>query len=171
VGQPSPLESYFKAHGQDQDAVSQVSQKLLDAAVSVKQESGAIHDLLRRFPTESALGDEGKVALNELIHRHTVKLLSALDAERDVIGNTLSLPNTFQAVPKADNSTAGLLASGDRNMALCREFISGAFANPRPAEAIASDLLLSSEQLRAHIRDLPGDSRALPSVPPARQKN
>jgi hypothetical protein len=171
VGEPSPLESYFKVHGRDQDAVSQVSQKLLDAAASVKQESGAIDDLLRRFAAESSLGDEGKAALNELIHRHTVRLLSALDGEDGIIGSNLSLPTTPRSIPKADNSTATLLTSGDRNMALCREFIAGGTDNPRPAEIIASDLIASTEQLRALLHSVSADTRVLSPVPPASPKN
>jgi hypothetical protein len=171
VGQPSPLESYFKAHGKDQDAVSEVSHGLLDAAASVRQESGAIHDLLQRFAAESSLGDEGKAVLNELIHRHTVRLLSALDEEHSIIGSNLSLPTTPQSIPKADNSTTTLLALGDHNVALCREFISGSSSEQRPAEVIASDLIASTEQLRALLHSLPGDTRVLPPVPPSSPKN
>jgi hypothetical protein len=166
VGQPSPLEQFFKARGKDQDAVSQVSQQLLDAAALVKQQSGAINDLLQRFAFDTNLGDSGKAALNELIRNHATRLRSALDDEDRVIVNDLPLASVAHPLsPRTESTPAALLASGDRNMALCREFITGSDSVPRPAEGIASDLLVSTEQLRVLLHNLLSSNKSLSQVP------
>lgn len=166
VGQPSPLEQFFKAHGKDENAVSQVSEHLLDAAASVKQESSAIRDLLQRFSSDANLGDTGRSALTELVNRHSAKLLAALNAEDTLIGNSFLLSSVnHQPAPVDDSSSAGLAASGGRNMALCREFISNdGTAPPRPAEVIASDLLTSTQQIRAILHNL-FSTRASSQIP------
>jgi len=166
VGQPSPLEQFFQSHGKDQNAVSQVSQKLLDAAASVKQESGYLQELLQRFASDPNLGDSGRTALNELLHSHAVKLRIALDTEDTVIEDSLLLtPKERQPVPIAGLSSATLSDSGDRNMALCREFISGGNSTPRPAEAIASDLLASTQQSRTILQTFTGNNNAFSQGP------
>ncbi len=160
VGQPSPLEQFFKTHGRGQDAVSQISQKLLDAAASVRQESSAIHDLLERFSSDANLGDSGRAALNELIHSHATKLQAALDAEDRVIEDSVPLAHAARPLsPMAESTPTGLRAFGDHNMALCREFITGSDRTSRPAEAIASDLLASSAQLRTLLRSISSNSK------------
>jgi hypothetical protein len=171
VGQPSPLEQFFKEHGKDQAAVSQVSQRLLDAAASVKQESSALSELLQRFASDPNLGDSGKSMLTELVGRHVATLQTALDTEDNVIGNNL-FPSEINhdAGSAVDISPTALADSGGRNMALCREFISAGDTTPRPAETIASDLLSSTQQLRAILRGL-SNSRASSQVPHASPQN
>jgi hypothetical protein len=172
VGVPSPLEQYFKAQGKTQDVVSQVSQELLDAAASVKQETGAIHDLLQRFASDPDLGEPGKSALNELVRSHAAKLQSALDTEDHVIGNNPLLGGvSHQPAPAEQNSPEALSTSGNHNMALCREFISAGNATPRPGEAIAIDLLGSTQQLRSILQGLSSNSKSSSQSANASAKN
>lgn len=172
VGQPSPLEQFFKAQGKDESAVSEVSQRLLDAAASVKQESSAIDDLLQRFGADTNLGDAGKATFSELIQRHITKLQSALDAEDNLIHvNVLTVTANRRPVSVKDASPAALAAAGGRNMTLCREFISGGDAVARPAEVISSDVLDSAQQLRAILQSLSSINSVLSQVSPASPKN
>jgi hypothetical protein len=151
VGQPSPLEQYFRLHGSNQDTVSQLSQRLLDAAASVKQETRAIHDLHQRFASDTDLDGRARATLNELLHNHIVKLQSALNFEDDMIGNGLVARKSNHVPPATDASPEVLSAYGDRNLALCRELISFSNAAPRSAEAIAADLQTSTQELRAIV--------------------
>ncbi len=172
VGQPSPLEQFFREHGKDENAVSQVSQQLLDASASVRQESNAIHDLLQRFASDPNLGDSGKSALADLLNRHTAKLLTALTDEDTLIANNLiySVAN-HQVGASTDDLPNALAVSGERNMALCSEFISGdGKASSRSAEAIASDLYASTQQIRTILHSL-SSGRAFSQVPPTKFDN
>lgn len=172
IGQPSPLEQFFKEHGKDENAVSQVSQQLLDASASVKQESNAIQDLIQRFASDSNLGDSGKSALADLLNRHFAKLLTALAAEDTLIGNNLiGSEVNHQTGPTTDDSPAALAASGERNMDLCREFISSdGRVSPRSAEVIASDLFASTQQIRTILHSL-SSGKAFSQVPPTKSDN
>jgi hypothetical protein len=170
VGQPSPLEQFFKEHGKDQASVSQASQHLLDAAASVKQESSSLSEVLQRFASDPNLGDSGKSALAELVGRHVATLQAALDTEDNAIVSTLSPDVHHNVRPAEDISPTALAASGGQNMALCRELISAGDAAPRSAEAIAADLLNSTQQLRAILHGL-SNSRASSQVSPASPQN
>ena len=156
VGQVSPLEQYFQARRRDGVAVSRFSEQLLDAAATVKQESRAISGLYLRFSGDAILGDSGRAALSELIDRHASKLAAALDAEGSLLSSDLPLlPGDSPAVPARGHSPIELAESAEHNMNLCRELISNdGGATPRAAEAIASDLLASIQQLRAILHDL-----------------
>ena len=158
VGQVSPLELLFQARGRDGAALSHFSEQMLDAAATVKQESRAIADLSLRFSGAAGLGDSGRAALSELIDRHASKLAAALDAEGSLISNDLQLSPANSPVATArGHSPIELTESGGHNMYLCREFISSnGGAAPRAAEAIASDLLASIQQLRTILHDLAG---------------
>jgi hypothetical protein len=158
VGQTSPLELFLHAQGKDAIAVSGLSEQLLDAAATIKQESRAIADLSLRFATSTELAEPVRAARSELIDRHAAKLASALDAEESLISSNLRLsPGNAQTSPTEPASPAALAESGGRNMSLCHELInSDGGATPRAAEVIASELLGSVQRLRLILHDFAG---------------
>jgi hypothetical protein len=172
VGQPSPLERYLQAHGRSKDDVSQVSRELLDAVAAVKQETSAIDDLHRRFASNEDLGDSGRSVLNELLSNHATKLKSALDAEDIVIGNALRLA-AFErpSISIGENVPVSLSSSGDRDMALCRELVSSDAAKPRALEAIAVELLATTQQIRAALNGLSSSLNSPPETINASPRN
>jgi anti-sigma factor RsiW len=153
VGRTSPLEMFFQDQGKDGAAVSDVSERLLDAAANVKQESHTIADLSLRFSGGSGLADPGRAAWNELLSRHAEKLASALDAEDALLRtNFVATPAGPQVAGAEAISPTQLADQADGNLILCRELISSNGGTPpRAAASIASDLLASIRRIRTMI--------------------
>ncbi len=73
--QPSPLQIYFAANGRSVDAVSGLSHRLLNSALTVNRESKALDELQSRFsPGESKLTNLAAATFTELIFSHREKL-------------------------------------------------------------------------------------------------
>jgi hypothetical protein len=155
VARSSPLETFLRQQEKPPSDVNSISQQVLDAAVTVQQESSALTELSRRFPPGAHLSDQARVALNELLDRQTARLANGLDTEEQVVHSIFagqgSPPGSLGA-PHGDESQT-LTAAAARNRALCSELIGGAQSSSRPAAAIAADILRSIEEVRQRAED------------------
>jgi hypothetical protein len=154
VSGPSPLEQYLTERSLSRDDLNRLSQNILEASLSVKREGGALADLLRRFTPSERLSAPAASMLSALAARHSDRLLTGLQEERDAIQQLqLAVARvTTQPDPSImmDQSAAlaQLVSVAERNQALCQELISSGDTPPRSATAIASDLSESINQLR-----------------------
>jgi hypothetical protein len=146
----SPLSLFFGQHARSQSDASLVSQQLLDAALTVQQESSALTELFQRFSPDARLSEPAQKALSALLTRHLSKLDNALQVEEQVVGS-LQAPRTLFSDITATADIAKpqtLTVAAARNRALCSELISGSESSPRSAQAIIADILGSMEDVR-----------------------
>lgn len=147
--QPSPLDSYFVAHGRDANTLQDLFQQLLSSAITASQESHSITSLLERFKSEDGMTDLAKATLTELIYSHREKLLAAVQKEQKLlteVGDT-SYRSKLSEVPAAGE----LVSAAERNLSLCKELTLGG-NSPRSAESILPELAESLDELRIRAR-------------------
>jgi anti-sigma factor RsiW len=154
VAQESPLEQFFRAQGKGTDTLNATSQRMLDAALSVKQESSAIADLYQRFGN-TQLDEVGRSTLRQLLDAHASHLQQAVDAEDSILAETVTTrPVGIEAWSALDGTRASLGTAAASNMALCKELISGNDGSQRDAILIASDLFRSTQELRNSLHSI-----------------
>jgi hypothetical protein len=156
IAEPSPIEIYFTAHGQNKAALSQLSRELLDHAVAVDQESRALASLLRRFGSGEKSTPLTEATLAELVFSHRQSLLTALRNEQETLARMEVLSGAKP--PETPSSpTVPLVDAAEKNLALCHELTVGGGSSSRRAETIAADLAVSLNAVRvsAHEAKLP----------------
>ncbi len=170
VAETSPLEQFLRDEGKGTETLSAMSQRLLDAAVSVKQESSAIAELYRRFGTNVQLDEAGRSTLQQLLNAHASRLNQAVDEEDRVLTTTITQrPPGIEAWSAVDGTKTSLEPTAASNLALCRELISGTASSQRDARLIATELFHATERLRNSIqgisttRSTPGQAASTPS--------
>jgi len=148
----TPLEAYYLAHGRNIAPLGSYSQRLFNFAFAIHLESREIDDLERRFPGGEGISLVASATLSELLLTHKRKLLEALQSEEALIAEAqiqgaVSRPDTTE---RLHNSLLAALA--ERNLELAREFALGKESVGRSAETIASELMVSIDELtrRAH---------------------
>jgi len=152
-GQPSPLETYFVAHGRSTDTLSSFSHRLLSSALTVSQESKALADLMSRFsPEKERLNTIAAATLTELIFSHRAKLTQALDEEQHLLSEAGASRPRDGMPPAVPLQTDALTALAARNLTLCKELTLGNGVSARSAEAIFPELAASVNELRADAR-------------------
>jgi hypothetical protein len=162
VAQTSPLEQFFRAQGRGTDTVNSTSQRFLDAALSVKQESSAIADLYRRFGGDAQLDEAAKSTLQQLLNAHAFRLQQAVDVEDNILAETvMARPEGFAARAASGGGPDSLATAAENNMALSKELISGKDGSQRDATQIAADLFRSTQELRNSLHDI-ASSNATP---------
>lgn len=155
VGQASPLEQFFRAQGKGTDTLNATSQQLLDAALSVKQESSAIAELYQRFGNNAQLDEAGKSTLQQLLDAHASHLQQAVDTEdRILVETVMTRPAALQAWSALEGTRSLLAPAASRNLDLCKELISGSDGSQRDATLIASDLFHVTQQLRNSLHSI-----------------
>jgi hypothetical protein len=172
VAQVSPLEQFFVAQGRGTDTLNSTSQRLLDAAISVKQESSAIAELYQRFGSDAQLNEVGRSTLQQLLDAHASHLRQAVEVEDSILVETvMARPALLEAWSSLDGTRASLGASAESNMALCKELISGREGSQREATFIVSDLFRSTQELRNSLHGI-SSSKTTPgqATPPLFQK-
>jgi hypothetical protein len=155
VAQASPLEQFFRAQGKGTDTLNSTSQQLLDAALSVKQESSAIADLYQRFGSNAQLDEVGRSTLQQLLNAHASHLQQAVDVEDRILAETvMARPAALEAWSALDGTRSSLGTAAADNMTLCKELITGSDGSQRNATLIASDLFRSTQQLRNSLHGI-----------------
>ncbi len=155
VAQASPLEQFFRAQGKGTDTLNATSQQLLDAALSVKQESSAIADLYQRFGNNAQLDEVGKSTLQQLLDAHASHLQQAVDMEDRILTETVMVrPAGLEAWSVLEGTRSLLASAASNNLALCKELISGSGGSQRDATLIASDLFHTTQQLRNSLHSI-----------------
>ena len=144
VAAPSPLAKFLLEKGRSPGEVTELSQRLMNAALAVKQHANAIHELLGRFSHTANLSAQAQADLERLIDNHKSALLAALDEEQQNIARTGMPVSAGPASPEANN----LMSSEEENAALCAQLTTGSDA---PAD-VAKQLLpeLASIAARLH---------------------
>jgi hypothetical protein len=149
TAQPSPLETYFVAHGRDANALRRLSQRLLSSALTVSQESTALTDLQARFASADGMTYIAKATLAELVFSHRQKLLLALHEEQGLLDEVMSTAATSKPseLSQPESATASLVEAAERNLTLCEELALGSNSQPQSAESIIQQLAASLNEL------------------------
>jgi hypothetical protein len=155
--QPSPLELYLVPHGRSREEVWQLTQDLLQTALSANRGSIETSDVLRRFSSRQNLTENAHTALAALVRSHKQDIGAALAREEEVIRSAGFAPPGSQGGVNPGNSYAVLSASAARNLALCRELVSTNGTEARPVEAVVPELFAAISELRAASRALSVD--------------
>jgi len=159
VAGPSPLEQSLRAQGRGTDDLNATSQKILDAALSITQESTAIDDLYRHFGGNKQLDEAERSALQNLLDAHASRLRQAVDLEDAVLAEAgMSATKVIVARPILGTEKPSMGPTALRNMALSRELISGNDGVHRDATLIAHDLFISTQELRNALRTVASSS-------------
>jgi len=154
VSRISPLERFLSQQEKKPSThVNAISRQLLDAALTVQQESSALTELSGRFPSEANLNGQARAALNELLDGQLARLANGLDTEERVVRSIFGVSVSPQDLPQDDGART-LAAAAARNRALCSELISGAPDPSRAAPMIAADILNSVAEVRRRAGDL-----------------
>jgi hypothetical protein len=172
VAQPSPLEQFLRLQGKGTDTLNTTSQQLLDAALSVKQESTAIAELYQKFGGNTQLDEVGRSTLQQLLDAHASHLRQAADVEDNILIETvMTRPAALEAWSALDGTRDKLGTAAASNMALCKELISGKDGSQRDATLIASDLFRATQGLRNSLHDFSsGKSISDQATSPVSQK-
>jgi anti-sigma factor RsiW len=172
VAQASPLEQFLRAQGKGTDTLNATSQRLLDAALSVKQESSAIAELYWRFGTDTQLDEAGKSILRQLLNAHACRLQQAVDAEDGILTEAVMVrPKQSAVLSSSGGAPDSLETFAENNMVLSKELISGKDGSQRDAALITLDLFRSTQELRNSLHGI-ASSNASPgqATPPVSQK-
>jgi hypothetical protein len=144
---PSPLAKYLDAHEDRKEELGDVSQRLLDAALKVRQNASELTTLQKRFSTlgESNTKDS---ALTQLTQSYSDRLAAGLEAEISTL-SALGFQEHLQSLP--DGATLDLATEVDHNEDLCRELIAGSAGTARPASDVIPEIYESTTRIRAAV--------------------
>jgi hypothetical protein len=161
VASGSPLERFLRAQGRGTEDLNGISQKLLDAALSIKQEGSAIDQLQRRFGDEERLDDAGKQAFTQLLKAHVSQLLAAADAEDTLIVRVIGArpPNA-----KVSTDAAPLTVAASVPFNLCRELISSENSPRGDVPALAGELMRSTQSVRISAHKILDQNSDYPKI-------
>jgi hypothetical protein len=167
VAVESPLERFLRARGESTEDLNGISQKLLDAALSIKQESTAISELRQRFGNDQKLDDAGKSTLRRLFEAHMSQLVAATDEEDTLVVRVIG---AHPANGAGDNGAApapsSLAAEGSTPLNLCRELISSDNSTEVNVPDLATQLLKSTQSLRISAHKVLDDNSGSPKNDP-----
>lgn len=137
----SPLQTYLQGiHRVDE--LNDSSQQLLDAALSIRQNSVRLEELRSRFGKSSA---DTESSYQTLLASYADRLNAALNTE------VAALNHVGFVAPHSDalgHQSGPLTRNAERAESLCRELISGNPTSPRPAPEIAAELYQTVLQVR-----------------------
>lgn len=154
MDEASPLEQLLRAQGKGTEMLNAISQQLLDAALSVKQESSAIAELYQRFGDGAQLDEDGKSTLQQLLVTHASRLRQAVEVEDRILSeNGIALPEASSS-NMPSTAEEPLTTTAENNMGLAKELITGKDGPQRDAAQIAAELFRSTQQLRGAIHGI-----------------
>jgi hypothetical protein len=145
--QPSPLAKYLDVQGARKTELADASQRLLDAALKVRQNTSELTTLQKRFSTLDESGPRDSV-FTQLTQSYSERLTAGLDAEAATLG---ALGFEDRPRPSSDAASLDLSAEVDRNDALCRELIAGSPETVRPASEIVPEVYESIARIRSAV--------------------
>jgi len=155
--QPSPLELYLVPHERSREEVWQLTQDLLQAALSASRDSIETSDVLQQFSSRQNLTANARVTLVALVGSHKQDIGAALDREEQLLGSAGFTPPSSQGSVNPENVSAALSATATKNLALCRELISTNGAEARPVDTVVRELFATIAELRATARSISTD--------------
>jgi hypothetical protein len=162
VVRESPLEHFLRAQGKGTEELNSISQRLLDAALSMKQEGTAIDDLQRRFGNDDRLDEKGRTALQQLLSAHAMRLIAAADTEDKLLSEATGATASANGATTDGSSIAAASAAP---LQLCKELIAGRDGEQRDISVVAADLLRSTQVVRHSLRDLNKSNAASTDLP------
>ncbi len=149
--QPSPLETYLHTHGQSISGINVITHQFYNNALTISQESKAIHDLETRFATKEQTTVIASATLEELIYSHRERLKAAMTQERALLAETQTLP-AVRDVNSAPGATS-LTDAAERNLALSKELTQINSPSPRSAEEILAEIWVALQDLTASAQE------------------
>ena len=168
--QPSPLELYLVPHGRSSEEVWQLTQNLLQAALSASRESKEVSDVLQQFSFRQNLTANAHVALAALVRSHKRDIGASLDREELLLRSAGFTPSVSQGGANSTNMPGRLPDTATKNLALCRELVSTNGAEARSVDAVVPELFAAISEMRSAYRSLsidPDPTTAAAERPPA----
>ena len=150
----SPLESYLRAHGRSQEAISHFSQKLFFVALSISQETKAVNDLRTRFGADGQRTVIASATLSNLLFNHRQRLEEAIEEERGLLAEAQGNPHVG---PSGSFSGHRLQENAQRNLDLSKELTATGTPATRKAEVILADLAVSLNELETDAAQIHGN--------------
>lgn len=147
--QPSPLEIYMREKGLLLTGLATTSQQLLDGSLRIQQAETHLVELRQRFANPSQLPANLQRQLVALSQNYVAAIQAGLDANQRALAS-LGLIGTESSGPSAV-PIADLSDEVRQYQQLCQELIASGTGQPRPASAIASDLVESDALIREQI--------------------
>jgi hypothetical protein len=151
--QPSPLEEYLNTQSGRKTELASDSERLLDAALKVRQNAGELSALEKRFPSLEGAGGANDSAYSQLKQSYLERLAAGLDEENSTL-DAIGFEQHQQPAP--DATGFDLAAEVDYNETLCRELIAGNSGTARPASEIVREIYESVARIRLAMATLPG---------------
>jgi hypothetical protein len=156
TAQSSPLETYFVSHGKDAQSLRSLSQRLLENALTVSQESRALSGLNLRFTPNEEMSPLAQGTLSMLLFSHREKRDRALDEEQRLFDQLSGMIGEAQLEPghgtDGTRSSTTAASVAERNLTLCEELTLGSSTQPRRAEDILPDLATTLMQLHRSVQ-------------------
>jgi DNA-directed RNA polymerase specialized sigma24 family protein len=150
-GSVPPLEDYLTHRGWNREDAQHLSEQLLDASVSINQDSRAITELLQEFDAGKPLSPAAAKALNELLERRKERLLAAITAQQGLI---LQIGSTAASV--GGNHHDGALADlADQDLDDCKTLLRRDGTSDAAPEILLEKLVAATRQLEILARRVP----------------
>jgi hypothetical protein len=143
--QPSPLEAYLRAHGQDLHNINAFAEKIFNSALAISQESRAIADLKTRFVPDKRMPVLTAATLADLLDSHRERLHNALREERALLSDVKASGSLGRGQPTA--AAGSLPEEASRNLTLARELTQTGALKPRGAESIFAEMSATAERV------------------------
>lgn len=152
----SPLSALFQQQSRSAKEAASVSRQVMVAMFAAQQESNAITDLLERFDRTEHLTSAAQNGLSQLLAEHRQRLEDALSEEEQLVRPlaTAGLPSVEARPPAQSTGHPTLAEASARNRVLCDELISGSPSSSRSAELVATDLLVSIDNMRQSVTSI-----------------
>lgn len=144
---PSPLETYFAGQGRDASSLRHLSQQLLSHAITVSQESRALADLDRRFPSRAGMTLIANATLSMLVHSHRERLATAREEEEALLRQIPEASAIAILDQPAGNKVQDLESAAERNLRFCRELTLGSSLPSRTAISILPDIAVALDEI------------------------
>ena len=149
VVQKSPLETYLAARSVPSPQDVQLSRDLIDHALEIDRQALALDSLEKRYPesVSKALSSENRALLVQLVRRHEIALLSAIQKEREVIKSYLGELRSDHSNDETSESvsTANLLRLANHIRQLAGDLLVPGKEGQRSGQAILAELAESLE--------------------------
>jgi hypothetical protein len=168
--QPSLLELYLVPHGKSSEEVWQLTQNLLQAALSASRDSKEVSDVLQQFSFRQNLTANAHAALAALVRSHRRDIGASLDREELLLRGAGFTPSASQGGLNPTNMPGRWPAIATKNLALCRELVSTNGAEARSVDAVVPELFAAISEMRSAYRSLsidPDLTTAAAERPPA----
>ncbi|WP_158790371.1 RNA polymerase sigma factor [Granulicella sp. L60] len=123
TAEPSALQRFLSATGENDTTVSALAQELMGRSLEISRHSKALSDMTRQYGSGEGLTKDAKGALRMLLSDQTMKLLVALDREQSLLAQTY--PHTRSPDPTVAPGSIDIAAEGEQNFQLCMNLTSG----------------------------------------------